>query len=86
LVVLRLKQTGARGQKDAADNLLEALLLAGGSLPLGDKSSPDEIYQRLGMSKKAFKAAVGVLYKLGKVVPGPLTVRKVDPASDPIKS
>lgn len=80
-VDLRLQQTGARGQKDATARLLDAIEQAGGMLPLGDKSSPDEIYQRLGMSKKVFKAAIGALYKSGKVVPSPLMVRKVDPDS-----
>lgn len=84
-VDVRLQQTGARGQKDATLKLLDALEQAGGSLPLGDRSSPEEIYQHLSMSKKAFKAAAGALYKSGKVVPGPLSIRKVDPASDPNK-
>ncbi|MFK5878598.1 MAG: DNA-binding protein [Flavobacteriaceae bacterium] len=35
-----------------------------GFLPLNDKSSPDAIKYKLGMSKKAFKSAIGGLYKL----------------------
>ena len=38
-----------------------------GFLSLTDKSSPDEIYSVLGMSKKAFKKALGALYKDRKV-------------------
>lgn len=34
-----------------------------GFLPLNDKSAPDEIYQRFGVSKKAFKMTIGNLYK-----------------------
>jgi predicted RNA-binding protein (virulence factor B family) len=34
-----------------------------GQLSLNDKSSPEEIYALLKMSKKAFKKAIGVLYK-----------------------
>lgn len=34
-----------------------------GSLPFGDKSSPDEIRSRFGMSKNEFKRATGSLYK-----------------------
>ena len=34
-----------------------------GSILLGDKSSPEEIYNRLKISKKAFKKAIGSLYK-----------------------
>lgn len=36
-------------------------------LPLTDKSSPEEIYRVLGISKKAFKKALGALYKERKV-------------------
>jgi predicted RNA-binding protein (virulence factor B family) len=36
---------------------------AGGFLPYHDKSDPEEIYEVFGMSKKAFKMAVGKLYK-----------------------
>lgn len=35
-----------------------------GFLPLNDKSSPEDIYIALGMSKKNFKQTIGKLYKL----------------------
>ena len=35
-----------------------------GKLYLTDKSDPDRIREEVGMSKKTFKAAVGILYKL----------------------
>lgn len=38
-----------------------------GSLPFSDKSSPEEIYARFGMSKKAFKKALGALYRERKI-------------------
>jgi predicted RNA-binding protein (virulence factor B family) len=34
-----------------------------GYLPITDKSAPEEIYASFGMSKKAFKKAIGALYK-----------------------
>lgn len=34
-----------------------------GYLPLHDKSKPEDIYKRLQLSKKAFKKAIGSLYK-----------------------
>lgn len=43
--------------------ILKALKQNEGFLPLHDKSSPDEIKYQLGMSKKAFKNAVGGLFK-----------------------
>jgi len=47
-------------QKDA---LLLALNANNGVLYLHDKSPAEAIYQQLGMSKKDFKKAVGILYK-----------------------
>lgn len=38
-----------------------------GHLKLNDKSAPDEVREKLNMSKKAFKNAVGYLYKLKKI-------------------
>lgn len=43
--------------------ILNALKAHNGFLPLTDKSSPETIKYELGMSKKAFKNAVGGLYK-----------------------
>ena len=43
--------------------LLKSLKEKNGFLPLHDKSNPDEIKYQLGMSKKAFKQAVGGLFK-----------------------
>lgn len=43
--------------------ILSALEKAGGFLPLHDKSPPEEIRSRLGMSKKDFKKAAGTLFR-----------------------
>lgn len=48
--------------------ILEALAIENGFLPLHDKSTPETIKFSLGMSKKAFKSAIGVLYKQRKIV------------------
>jgi len=37
-------------------------------LPFTDKSTPEEIYLQFNMSKKAFKKAIGTLYKERKIV------------------
>jgi len=50
------------------NRLISLLETNNGVLLLSDKSSPDEIYAVAGMSKKAFKRAVGALYKAGRVV------------------
>lgn len=46
-----------------AGTILESLRIHQGFLPLGDKSDPEEIYALLHCSKKAFKQALGTLYK-----------------------
>jgi uncharacterized protein len=45
------------------DLILEALRSNGGKLDFDDDSSPELIRQRFGVSKKAFKQALGSLYK-----------------------
>ncbi len=50
-----------------ADTILSLLQANNGILQLTDKSTPEEIYAMAAMSKKAFKKAVGALYKAGKV-------------------
>ena len=45
------------------EKVVEAIYNNDGFLPLTDKSSPEEIKHELLMSKKAFKRAVGNLYK-----------------------
>ncbi|KIH78076.1 hypothetical protein SAMN05660860_02236 [Geoalkalibacter ferrihydriticus] len=65
-VDVTLRRGGAQGAREDRDILLEALTRQG-FLPLHDQSSPQDIRQSLGMSKKAFKKAVGGLYKEGLV-------------------
>ncbi|MCA8832667.1 CvfB family protein [Hymenobacter pini] len=65
---LSLQKPGYDEALAAAETLLTHLRNApNGLLPLGDKSEPDTIYRRLGMSKKVFKKALGALYKQGLV-------------------
>jgi len=49
------------------EKLFRALHKNEGFLALNDKSSPEDIYKRLGMSKKAFKKSLGALYKRRKI-------------------
>ena len=45
------------------EQILEALSKRGGRLALSDASSPAEIRDAFGVSKKAFKQAIGALYR-----------------------
>jgi predicted RNA-binding protein (virulence factor B family) len=65
-----LQQQGVQGMRDARASLLEMLKEHDGFLPLHDRSSPEEIYDLLGMSKKNFKKAVGNLYREKKISMG----------------
>ncbi len=60
---LMLQQEGKDQTDSAAAKLVELLKAHKGTLPIGDKSSPEEIATLTGLSKKNFKRAVGALYK-----------------------
>ncbi|OON67448.1 S1 RNA-binding domain-containing protein [Hymenobacter sp. CRA2] len=64
----------------AAEKLVEKLRKAGGTLPVTDKTDAEEIYRRLGMSKKVFKKALGTLYRRGQVQLYPDHTRLIDDA------
>lgn len=74
---ISLKPFGKEGMKSDRDKLWEALESEGGYLPLGDKSEAEEISRRLGMSKKSFKRAIGILYKERRITIGPEEIRTV---------
>jgi len=58
-----LQPIGYRQYIDAHTGLLAKRLESRGFLPLTDKSSAEAIYAEFGISKKAFKKALGALYK-----------------------
>lgn len=60
---LSLQPIGYGHILDLKDVLLNKLEQNKGRIALGDKSSPDEIYKELKISKKAFKKSIGGLYK-----------------------
>lgn len=53
---------------DDAEEIMRYLEESGGKMPFTDKSSPDEIQEIFGMSKAAFKRALGKLYKNRQIV------------------
>ncbi|WP_121666232.1 CvfB family protein [Mesonia aquimarina] len=60
---ITLQRPGYRSIEPNADAIMNELQMQDGFLPLTDKSSPEEIKQKLEMSKKSFKKAIGTLYK-----------------------
>lgn len=58
-----LRKGGLDDIKDARETILKYLNEDDGFLPLSDKSTPEMIREKLQMSKKLFKKAIGGLYK-----------------------
>ncbi len=75
---ITLQREGRKANVDAEAVILGALDDAGGSLPLHDRSPPEAIRDALGLSKKAFKRAVGTLYKDRVITLSESGIRRVD--------
>jgi len=56
-----------REKYDKGSEMILSILEAKGFLPLNDKSSPEEIQNQLGISKKHFKQCIGQLYCARKI-------------------
>jgi len=65
---LSLQRIGFVRFDDAQQKILDALKTHNGFLPLHDKSDAAEIQAQLGMSKKTFKSAVGMLFKAKVII------------------
>jgi uncharacterized protein len=64
---LSLDQAGYRRVAPLASRIVQALKHSGGRLDLDDDSPPKAIRQTFGASKKAFKQALGNLYKARRI-------------------
>ena len=60
---ISIQQQGYSAISSLTERILAVLAEGDGFLDLTDKSVPDEIQERLQMSKKSFKKAIGYLYK-----------------------
>lgn len=76
---LALGKAGYRRIAALTDQIIAALEAKGGALPYSDNSIPEEIRDAFGVSKKAFKQAIGALYKERKIVIEPRGIRLVTP-------
>ena len=97
---LSLNRAGYDRVRPLTDQILAALQIAGGRLAFSDESSPAEIRAQFGTSKKAFKQALGALYRRRRIrlsengielvtpTPAQHTARQAAPASQgsPVKS
>ena len=60
---LSIREKAYLQMDDDAEGILTLLKEAGGFLPYHDKSNPEAIKAKFGLSKNAFKRAIGRLYK-----------------------
>jgi len=65
---LSLYRPGYEQVDGISQNILDHLKLAGGFLPLTDKSEAALIYDHFAISKKVFKKAIGSLYKQRRIL------------------
>ena len=64
---LSLDASGYKRVASLTDQIVEALKRNGGRLAFDDDSSPEAVRGRFGVSKKAFKQAIGALYKARRI-------------------
>jgi len=76
---LALGQAGHRRIGPMSEQVLAILTEKGGKLPYHDNSIPEEIRDVFGMSKKAFKQAIGALFKERRIVIEPDGIRLARP-------
>lgn len=65
---IALQTQGVGNLFESRDRVLNFLRENGGESYLNDKSKPEEIKRLLGMSKKTFKSAIGMLYKDREII------------------
>lgn len=75
---LSLRPPGKRHLDAVSQKILDKLESAGGFLAMTDKTSPEEIYEVFGISKKVFKRTLGGLYKRRLVQLEPKGIRSTE--------
>lgn len=75
---LSLRPIGYDRTSGDMTTLLRLLRISGGRLPIGDKSSAQEVMKLTGLSKKSFKMAVGALYKQRKIRLEPTSIELIE--------
>ena len=74
-----LEPLGYRQSIDStSETILTKLAEANGQLLFTDKSAPEDIKKKFGLSKKAFKRGIGNLYRLKKIVILKESIRLID--------
>jgi predicted RNA-binding protein (virulence factor B family) len=66
-VDLVLQKSGFKNKLPEKDRVLEILIQAGGFMPITAKTTPAEIANIFGLSKRTYKQMIGMLYKERKI-------------------
>lgn len=74
---LTLQKIGFAKAADLSGIIIQRLQEHGGRMAVGDKSDPEIIKFAFGCSKKAFKMAIGSLYKQGRIIIGDEEIKLV---------
>lgn len=77
-VDVMLDKPGYGKVDELSGRILTRLAEQGGECELGDKSAPEAIYQAYGVSKKAYKMALGGLKKQGLIEITPKGIRRLE--------
>ena len=75
-----LHRSGYERMGSIMQTVLDRLDAEEGFLPYHDGSSPAEIHDAFGVSKKAFKQAIGTLFRERRIVIEPTGIRLAPPA------
>ena len=76
-LTLSLQEKAKKQMKEDADIIFDRLESSGGFLPFHDKTNPEIIKREFGISKAAFKRAIGRLKKQGRIDIGEDGIRKI---------
>ena len=79
---LSLDAAGYERVEPLTEQILEALQQAGGRMNFDDDSKPEQIREQFGVSKKAFKQALGKLFRDQRIVFTKPGIQLVDVADD----
>lgn len=76
-LVLDPRKKAYKQMEDDAESVMALIDRYGGKLPFTDKADPEYIKLMTGLTKNAFKRAVGRLYKEGRIVINDKTIEKI---------
>ena len=64
---LSLSPIGYAKVDSLSDKIMNELEARGGYMAIGDKTSPEKIYEVFGCSKKSYKMTIGTLFREGRI-------------------